>query len=207
MHKNPKGVKTTRGTAQAIKDARLDLADMNPPQQICALHEHNVVCYATLADSNTGTIYTDLPGPFPVRSIRNMQYIFVCYVYKPNAILVRPMKSRSDACMVGAYTDIYKYLDSVNQKQTLTVTDSEASKAVQNYIQSQDVDWQLVEPDNHRVNAAKRAIQTFKNHFIAGLATVDKRFPLQLWCRLLTQAEMTLNMLRTSRVDPSKSAS
>ena len=67
--------------------------------------------------------------------------------------------------MVAAYQDIYKYLESVNQKPTLNVTDNEASKAVQNYIKSKDVDWQLVEPDNHRVNAAKRAIQTFKNHF------------------------------------------
>ena len=151
---------------------------MNPLQQICAAHEHNVVCYAALADATTGTIYTDLPGPFPVRSIQNMQYIFVCYVYEVNAILVRPMKSRSDACMVAAYKDIYEYLESVDQKPTLNVTDNEASKAVKKYIQSKNVDWQLVEPDNHRVNAAERAIQTFKNHFLAGLATVDKTFPL-----------------------------
>ena len=116
------------------------------------------------------------------------------------------MKTRSDACMVGAYQDVYEYLESVGQKPTLNVTDKEASEAVQNYIKSKDVDWQLVEPDNHRVNAAERAIQTFKNHFLAGLATVDKTFPLQLWCYLLVQAEMTLNMLRTSRKDPTKSA-
>ena len=90
--------------------------------------------------------------------------------------------------MVAAYQDIYEYLESVNQKPTLNVTDNEASKAVQNYIKSKDVDWQLVEPDNHRVNAAERAIQTFKNHFLAGLATVDKAFPLELWCYLLIQA-------------------
>ena len=71
--------------------------------------------YTALAVTRTGTIYTDLPGPFPVRSIRNMQYIFVCYVYEANAILVRPMKSRNDACMVAAYQDIYEYLESVNQ--------------------------------------------------------------------------------------------
>ena len=116
---------------------------------MCNAHEHNVVCYAALTDTMTGTIYTDLPGPFPVRSIRNMQYIFVCYAYESNATLARPMKSRSDACMVTAYKDIYKYLESVKQKPTLNVTDNEASKAVQNYIKSKDIDWQLVEPDNH----------------------------------------------------------
>ena len=158
MHRNRMGIRSTRARTREIQDARLDLEDMNPPQQICSAQEQNVYCYAALADTNTGTIYTDLPGPFPVRSVRNMQYIFVCYVYESNAILVRPMKTRSDACMVGAYQEIYEYLEAVDQKPTLNVTDNEASKAVQNYIRSKDVDWQLVEPNNHRVNAAERAI-------------------------------------------------
>ena len=134
-------MRSTRVDTAARKDARVDLADMNPSQQLCAAHEHNVVCYAALTDTISGIIYTDLPGPFPVRSIRNMQYIFVCYVYEANAILVIPMKTRSDACMVAAYQDIYEYLDSVNQKPTLNVIDNEASKAAQTYIKSKDVDW------------------------------------------------------------------
>ena len=65
---------------------------------------------------------------------------------------------------------------------------------------------QLVEPHNHRVNAAERAIQTFKNAFIAALATTDRDFPLQLWDRLTPQVINCLNMIRTSRIDPTKSA-
>ena len=42
----------------------------------------------------------------------------------------------------------------------------------------------------------------FKNHFISGLCSVDKNFPLHLWCCLLDQAELTLNMLRMSRINP-----
>ena len=63
-----------------------------------------------------------------------------------------------------------------------------------------------MEPENHRVNADKRAIQTFENHFISGLCPINPKPPLQLWCYLLAHAEMTLNMIRTSRVDPTKSA-
>ena len=122
-----------------------------------------------------------------------MQYIFVCYAYKPNAILVHPMKSRVTTEMVGAYTQIYKYLTAKGYKPKLNITNNECSKAVQNYITSQDVQWQLVEQNNHCVNAAERLIQTFKNHFIAGLATVDRTFPLYLWCYLLHQAKITLN--------------
>ena len=71
---------------------------------------------------------------------------------------------------------------------------------------SEKIDIQLVEPHDHRVNAAERAIQTFKHHFIAGLATVDIDFPIQLWDEFLPQAQMTLNMLRTSRQDNTKTA-
>ena len=69
------------------------------------------------------------------------------------------------------------------------------------YIREQDATIQLVERDNHRANAAEHAIQTFKNHFITGLATVDKNFPIQLWDELIPQAQDTLNLLRTSRVN------
>ena len=124
-----------------------------------------------------------------------MQYILVCYAYDANTIIVRPMKSRNDQCMVATCKDIYNHLTSDGHKPKLNVTDNECSKAIQNYIMSQNVDWKLVEPDNHQVNAAKRAIQTFKNRFLAGLASVDAGFPLQLWCYLLIQAKMTLNML------------
>ncbi len=64
----------------------------------------------------------------------------------------------------------------------------------------------LAPPHNHQVNAAKRAIATFKEHFIAGLATVNRNCPLQLWDEFLHQDKLTLNLLRFSCCDPSKSA-
>ena len=84
--------------------------------------------------------------------------------------------------MVAAYEDIYNHLTADGHKPKLNVTDNECSKTIQNFIMSQNFDWQLVEPDNHLVNAAERAIQAFKNHFLAGLDSVDAGFPLQLWC-------------------------
>ncbi len=59
---------------------------------------------------------------------------------------------------------------------------------------------------NHRVNATERAIQIFKNHFIAGLSIGDERFPTILWSKLIKQAQHSLNLLRTSRVHPKISA-
>ena len=94
----------------------------------------NVFCYASLADTVTGTIYTDLPGRFPVQSVRNMQYIFMYYVYEANSILVKPMKSRTDESYVEAYKEMYEELEANGFKPTLNGTDNERSKAIQNYI-------------------------------------------------------------------------
>ena len=51
-------------------------------------------------------------------------------------------------------------------------------------------------------NAAARVISTWKDHLIAGLYTTDPSFPMHLWNRLLPQCDMTLNMMRTSRINP-----
>jgi hypothetical protein len=67
---------------------------------------------------------------------------------------------------------------------------------------SEGVDYQLVPLSVNCWNAAKRAIRTFKNHFIAGLCNTDKNFPLHLWDQFVSQAELTLNMMQGSWLNP-----
>ena len=59
-----------------------------------------------------------------------------------------------------------------------------------------------MEPHNHHVNAAEQAIQTFKDAFIADLATTDRDFPLQLWVKLAPQVQDTLNLIQESQINP-----
>ena len=89
-------------------------------------------------------------------------------------------------------------------KLTLNVTDNQAVTPLKKYLRSKNCRWQFVEPANHRVNAAERAIQMFKNHFISGLCSTDIQWPTQLWDQLVNQAATTLNILRKSRVDKKK---
>ena len=58
----------------------------------------------------------------------------------------------------------------------------------------------------YRRNAAERAIQTSKDHLLSGLVACHSQFPITKWDRLLQQAKVTLNLLRTSRVNPKLSA-
>jgi hypothetical protein len=108
--------------------------------------------------------------------------------------------------MVTAFTEVVTTLKTGGYCPALNVMDNECSAAVEKYIRSEQINIQLIPPHNHRVNAAERAIATFKEHFIAALATVDIHCPLQLWDEFLPQVELTLNMLRFSRRNPNRSA-
>jgi hypothetical protein len=65
--------------------------------------------------------------------------------------------------------------------------DNEASAALKSFFTENE--YQLVPPHCHRYNTTERAIMTFKEHFVSGLASVDPDPPLNLWDHLLAQAE------------------
>ena len=90
------------------------------------------------------------------------------------------MDGRSDKYFVAAYKGMYEELKAKGFKPTTNVTDKDCSEVVQDYINSQNESWPLVEPNNEQVNAVEQAIQTFKNDFIPGLSSVNTDFPLQL---------------------------
>ena len=131
---------------------------------------------------------------------------FVMYHYESNAILVKPISNLDDESFFEAYKDRFDYLESKGFKIQINIMDNQATKQVERFLSKKDCRLQLVEPHNHRLNAAERAIQTFKDHFISGLCTTDVDFPVQLWDQLAPQAHDTLNLMRQSRVDPTKSA-
>jgi hypothetical protein len=109
--------------------------------------------------------------------------------------------------MVRAFDLLIQSLVIHGLKPRIQRLDNEASLALRNYLTKQGISYQLAPPHIHRRKNAERAIQTFKNQFIAGLScSVDPTFPLKLWDKLLPQATITLNLLRKSRINPRMSA-
>jgi len=74
------------------------------------------------------------------------------------------------------------------------------------YFKDEDIAYQLTPAYMHCCNTDERAIQTFKDHFKAVLCGRDPRFPMFYWCLLIPQTVLTLNLLRTSRLNPKHSA-
>ena len=154
----------------------------------------------------TGKIATDQTGRFPTTSSRGSTYVFILYCYDSNAILAEPIKSRSQHEILQAYKKLHQELTTRGHRPQLQRLDNEASNLLKQEMTRLGVSWQLVPPHSHRRNAAERAIRTWKNHFLAGLASTDPDFPIHLWDRLIQQATTTLNLLRNSRVNPRLSA-
>ncbi len=66
--------------------------------------------------------------------------------------------------------------------------------------------YQLVPSDDHWRNMAKKAIQTFKDHFIGVLSRCAATMPIHLWCQLLPQIKRQLLLLRQLQLHPNLSA-
>jgi hypothetical protein len=158
------------------------------------------------ATIDAGQIYTDQTGRYHVVSIKGNKYIMILYDYDSNAILAQPIKDCTALELLKAFQFMEQELVARGLQLKLMKLDNEASKLLKDYLHQQDITFKLVPPYSHRRNSAERAIRSFKDHLISGLCSTDKYVPMHLWDRILPQAVMTLNMLRTSRIDPKLSA-
>jgi hypothetical protein len=195
---------STHNNHPDIVRARTNVDNMFLIHEACAVQD--MFCFVSLADATSGTMYTDITGAFPVQSIKNMQYIFVAYIYDLNAIIIRPIPNCTDASFIATFTEVFHILQAQQYQPVLNIMDNKCSKAVEKHIKKNKMKIQLVPPHNHLVNATERTIGTFKEIFVAALATVDILCPLQLWDKFLLQDELTLNLLCFFRRNPKISA-
>ena len=130
----------------------------------------------------------------------------VAYDHDSNAILAEPIKTRSADALLQAMKKIHQYLSERGLHPALQILDNECPAVLKQFFKQENVQYQLVPPNLHRNNAAEKAIGTFKDHFVTIMCSVDPRFPMHLWCRLVRQAVTTLNLLRQSRINPRLSA-
>jgi hypothetical protein len=155
-------------------------------------------CILDLADETTQKNWSDQPGQFPKKSSKSNQYIMVLTEGDCDVILVEAMKNCSSGEMIRAYQKLIDCLHAARIVPKHHILDNECSDEFKETIKCNKMTYQLVPPHNHHRNRAKKAIETFKDHFVVILCAGDKEFTLNLWDLLLPQAENTLNMLRPS---------
>jgi hypothetical protein len=124
------------------------------------------------------------------------------YDYDSNAILLEGITSKGQSKLLQAYKVLHSRLVTAGLRPRYHHLDNEASTIFKSFLRAQQIDYQLTPPGMHHRNAAERAICTWKNHFIAGLSSLNPRFPLRFWCQLLPQSAFTLNLLCQSLLNP-----
>ena len=210
MDQQRQGTRSTRPTPAGGTIGLTQNTDTPEASQPAAQQESNERTHHTflsLQDLPTGRVFTDQTGPFPVVSIQGIKAVMVMYDYDSNAILIdEGITSRGKTELLRAYTKLIARLSQAGLHPRIQRMDNEVSNIFKTFLQTQNIDLELTPAHVHRRNAAERAIRTWKNHFLSGLASLNPRFPLRYWSHLLPQSEMTLNLLRESRINPRLSA-
>ena len=145
----------------------------------------------------------DATGRFPVVSAGKHEYMLLSY-YK-GYIHVEPLHSRHHTAYIDAYRLTHDFWKQYGSIPAIVRLDNETSVQLQQYIET-FATFTYFPPGNHRANRAERGIRSWKNHFIATLATSSPKFPMQHWDQLIPVSEITLNCLLPWHPDPSISA-
>jgi hypothetical protein len=162
----------------------------------------NVFCVGMFADKNNGVVYNDLTESFPLILPDGSICFLLMYYYEANAILAKPISALDDISIFNAYKMQFNDLTSKGFKPKINIMNNQATKHIKAFLTEQQCKLQLIELHNHRMNAAERAIQTFKGAFIAALATTNSDFSLQLWDKITPKVRDTLNLMQASQINP-----
>jgi hypothetical protein len=193
-----KGVRSTR--AKPSYEKKIKPGTEDPPPKLAGIKKMDnifVKIYKLVEE-----IHTDQTGAFPVTSQWGYQYIMVGIHIDANYIFCKLMKNRTEGKMITACQKMVDRMEIAGLGLKHHWLDNKCSENFKKCIKKNHMTWELVPPDCHRRNIAKRAIQTFKYHFMAILSGVNDRFPLSLWCHLIRPAELTINLLQQSNVVP-----
>ena len=163
--------------------------------------------YLRVFDATKKAMNSDQTGKFPITSVGGNKYLMVACELDGNYIDAEPLKTREATSLIKAYQSIFNRWKATKViSPNWHILDNEAPEALKQAIRENHCRVELTPADQHRRNAAERAIQTFKGHFIAVLAGVSDDFPINRWDELVPQAVLTLNLLRQANVAPTISA-
>jgi hypothetical protein len=99
-----------------------------------------------------------------------------------NLILQQVFESKSEAIKLQPTTPLWHAWQQGGLSVDLQILDNKASVEYKKAITFKwNTKFQLVPPDMHCQNWAERAICTFKDHFLAILASINSAFPPYLW--------------------------
>ncbi len=163
--------------------------------------------YLKVFDTTKKSMFSNQTGKFPITSACGNKYIMAAVELDGNYIDGEPLQSRFAQSLTKAYQAIFQHWNATGVIcLNWHILDNKAPEELKQAIRENKCRVELTPADQHRRNAAERAIQTFKGHFISVLPGVADNFPINQWDELLPQTSLTLNLLCQLNVAPNISA-
>ena len=130
----------------------------------------------------------------------------VAYHIDVDAILAQLVKNSEATILLEAWKIIFNKIHKSRSRSNTWILDDEYSNQLKDEIHNSTVQYQLVPPYFHQVNAVEQAFQTFKVHFKSGLDLLDPNHLVQECDQLLPQAKIIPNLFCSTKVNPRLSA-
>ena len=150
--------------------------------------------------------FSDMAGRFPYKSFTGAEYMLIMFCVDANYIHCEKMNARTGKEYARAYQEGVTFFKDREITPRWKRLGNETYPELTAVARKLGITIQYLPPHNHRASKAERAIQTWKGHFIAVLCMTHPDFPMGAWDHLLEHAEFTLNLLRGSKVTPTRSA-
>jgi hypothetical protein len=135
-------------------------------------------------------------GLFPQVSSLGNKYIMVIHNVDSNSLWVEALKDNTGSKLILGRARALEHMRKVYIIPKHQILDNQASAAYKKAIGNSYMTYELVPPDDHLRNMAKKAIKTFKAHFVGVFSGCAPTLPLHLWCQLLPQVEWQLLLLQ-----------
>ena len=180
-----KGIRSTRKIPSVVEDDEPEPHPEPITEPTSNIHDAFVHCFENPLYNDRNTIGVDLPGRYPDTSFDRHKYIYVMHDMITNYINVKGLTSRRAPELIRGFEECYNDLKKKGFIAQLVKLDNEISKKMVHLFETQNLDYQLVAPGDHRLLSAERAIQTFKNHFIAICCGMHSHFPKRAWLHAL----------------------
>ena len=112
----------------------------------------------------------------------------VVYNYDANSVLVEPLNNIKSKYFTMTFLKILNILTVSENAPKIYILYNKIFGEFKDALKQKKLTYQLVPCFQHRCKKSERAIQTFKNHFIAGLSSMNPLLPISEWESLIPHA-------------------
>ena len=107
-----------------------------------------------------------------------MKYVMIFNIYDANYVKGIQIKNCTEDEFLQTYKETYAKLVNKVYRHKFYKINNKCSKEIEAFIDTKNTTLQFSPPAIHWQNAAERAVRTWKNHFIVGIASIPKESPI-----------------------------